>query len=67
MAIAQRAAHNGQKAPIHAPQPAPDAAQLERDDAQRQEEAVGKSYPAVDESSPSVETFVHGIYFWRGG
>ena len=33
MATAQRAAHNGQKAPIHAPQPAPDAAQLERDDA----------------------------------
>ena len=29
--------------------------------------AVGKTYPAVEETSPAVDVFSHGIYFPRGG
>ena len=33
----------------------------------KKRDAVGKSYPAVEETSPAVDAFFHGIYFRRGG
>ena len=29
--------------------------------------AVGKTFHAVEETSPAVDVFSHGIYFPRGG
>ena len=29
--------------------------------------AVGRKYPAVEETSPAVDVFFHSIYFPRGG